>query len=99
MMYFPEQKEISHFFIDGHHTRLEFPFVNYICNALLHWDVCIVVPYYTDLWQVGDKPEQNGVHNTASVIEKRIIMEKKERRIYDRLTIEPYEIIGIINAA
>ena len=48
---------------------------------------------------MGDVPEQNGAYNIASVIKKRNIMERKERTMFDRPTIELYEIIGIINAA
>ena len=85
--------------VDGHHSRLELPFLQYICNPLHLWAVCIGVPYCTDLWQVGDAPEQNGAHNQASVVEKRNIMERKEKQMYNRPTIETYEIIQIINKA
>ena len=69
--------------VDGHHSRLELPFVQYICNPLHLWAVCIGVPYCTDLWQVGDAPEQNGAHNQASVVEKRNIMERKGQHMYN----------------
>jgi hypothetical protein len=46
---------------------------------------------------VGDAPEQNGAHNQASVVEKRNIMERKGQHMYNRPTIETYEIIQIID--
>jgi hypothetical protein len=56
--------------VDGHYSCLELPFVQYICNPLHLWAVCIGVPHCTYMWQEGDAPEQDGVHNQASVVEK-----------------------------
>ena len=83
--------------VDGHHSRLEYEFVNYINNTDHLWSVCIGVPYCTDLWQVGDAAEQNGALNIASVVEKRKIMQEKENVMYNRPTIEPYDIMRIVN--
>ena len=46
--------------LDGHHSPLELPFLEYINNKEHEWMVCIGVPYGTHLWQVGDSSQQNG---------------------------------------
>lgn len=51
--------------IDGHKSRLEIPFLEYINTPTDHWVVCLGVPYGTALWQVGDSKEQNGSFNIA----------------------------------
>ena len=43
--------------VDGHGSRLEIPFLEYINEPDHEWVVCIGVPYGTDLWQVGDSKE------------------------------------------
>ena len=48
---------------------------------------------------MGDSAEQNGSFNIASVVEKMNIMAEKEKVMYDRPTIESYDIIRIVNAA
>ena len=84
--------------LDGHGSRFEIPFLEYI-NAPDHkWAVVIGVPYGTALWQVGNSPEQNGNFNMMSVKAKRKIVDDKERMMI-KPTIEPWEIINIVNAA
>jgi hypothetical protein len=46
--------------LDGHGSRFELPFVEYIIDPAHQWTVCTGVPYGTSLWQVGDSIEQNG---------------------------------------
>lgn len=46
--------------LDGHHSRLQLPFLQYICNEKHKWMVCIGVPYGTHLWQVHDASSMNG---------------------------------------
>lgn len=46
--------------LDGHHSRLELPFLDYIFDKSHEWSVCIGVPYGTHLWQVADSSELNG---------------------------------------
>ena len=43
--------------IDGHKSRLEMLFLQYINTPVDHWVVCLGVPYGTALWQVGDSKE------------------------------------------
>ena len=63
--------------LDGHGSRLEMPFLQYINNPKDHWVVCIGVPYGTALWQVGDSKEQNGSFNMAMTKAKDEMLEKK----------------------
>jgi hypothetical protein len=46
--------------LDGHHSRFEIPFLNYIHDSQHEWVVCIGVPYGTHIWQVADSSEMNG---------------------------------------
>ena len=64
--------------LDGHSSRLELPFLQYINNPKDHWVTCIGVPYGTALWQVGDSKEQNGSFNIGMTKAKQKLIEKKE---------------------
>ena len=49
--------------LDGHGSRFELPFLEYINGRTSEknkWNVCIGIPYGTSYWQVGDSTEQNG---------------------------------------
>ena len=84
--------------LDGHQSRIELPFLEYVNNPAHPWCACIGVPYGTYLWQVGDSEEQNGTFNMESTKAKMRIVAKKERMSLPPV-IEPYEIIPIINSA
>ena len=46
--------------LDGHGSRFDVQFLEYI-NELSHkWNMCLGVPYGTALWQVADSSEQHG---------------------------------------
>ena len=51
--------------LDGHQSRFENPFLDYICDNQHKCQVCIGVPYGTYLWQMGDSKEQNGSSKIA----------------------------------
>ena len=46
--------------LDGHGSRVQLTFLEYINNPANPWSVCIGVPYGTLYWQVGDSSQQNG---------------------------------------
>ena len=46
--------------LDGHGSRVQLTFLEYINNPANPWSVCIGVPYGTSYWQVGDSSQQNG---------------------------------------
>ena len=50
--------------VDGHQTRLDPLFIDYINGQNHRWKVCLGVPYATNLWQVGDAAENNGTFKT-----------------------------------
>ena len=66
--------------LDGHGSRLELPFLEYINDMGEEghkWRVCIGVPYGTSFWQVGDSAEQNGSFKMAMVRAKTKLLQKK----------------------
>ena len=84
--------------LDGHGSRIEMPFLEYINDPAHEWVVCIGVPYGTALWQVGNSREQNGSYKIALAKGKKELMEKKEAHLL-RPTVEPYEIMILVNYA
>ena len=64
--------------LDGHQSRIELPFLEYVNDPAHPWCACIGVPYGIDLWQVGDSEEQNGTFNMESTKAKMRIVAKKE---------------------
>ena len=46
--------------LDGHQSRFEVPFLNYIHENDHKWTVCLGVPYGTHIWQVADSSQLNG---------------------------------------
>ena len=62
-LYDDDRKEglIPFVLLDGHQSRFDLSFLEYI-NADEHkWNVCLGVPYGTAVWQVADSSEQNGL--------------------------------------
>ena len=49
-----------HMQLDGHSSRFELEFLQYITANETEWSVCIGVPYGTSYWQLADSSEQNG---------------------------------------
>ena len=84
--------------LDSHGSRLRLDFLRYINDPKHLWVVCFGVPYGTGLWQVGDSSQQNGAHNMASGEFKAKLIRRKETMMM-LITIEPHEIILIINYA
>ena len=79
--------------LDGHHSRLELPFLSYLNDENHKWNVCIGVPYGTHLRQVADSKEQNGTFLLA--------IAKAKREMYQRNKMDkkflPSDIILLIN--
>jgi hypothetical protein len=46
--------------LDGHHSRMDVEFLEYINNEDHKWYVCLGVPYGTHKWQVADSSQVNG---------------------------------------
>jgi hypothetical protein len=64
--------------LDGHGSRFELPFVEYI-HGDRAWIVCIGVTYGTSLWQVGDIKHQNGQYKDKSKEGKEEILTMKTK--------------------
>ena len=84
--------------LDGHGSRLEMPFLQYINTPTDHWVVCIGVPYGTALWQVGDSKEQNGSFNIAINKSKQDLLSYKEEKCMEGTLIPTY-LMPLINKA
>jgi hypothetical protein len=51
--------------LDGHGSRFELDFLEYINTCETKWKVNIGLPYGTSYWQVGYSTEQNGCFKMA----------------------------------
>jgi hypothetical protein len=63
--------------VDGHHSRFDLPFLNYIHDDNHPWVCCIGVPYGTHIWQVADSPQLNGAFKIELTKAKRKLFEIK----------------------
>jgi hypothetical protein len=63
--------------LDGHKSRFEIPFLDYIHNKEHEWVCCIGVPYGTHIWQVTDSPQMNGSFKINLTIAKRRLFQLK----------------------
>jgi hypothetical protein len=79
--------------LDGHGSRFELPFVEYI-HGDKEWTVCIGVPYGTSLWQVGDSKQQNCQYKDKSKEGKERIVTMKTKHGL-RFTIIKQDIMWI----
>lgn len=83
--------------LDGHHSRFDLNFLQYINGPQHKWNVCIGVPYGKAFWQVGDSPEQNGKFKMELTTAKRAIYEKRQRRFQSDLQLLKTDIIPLVN--
>jgi len=72
--------------LDGHGSRLELPFLQYVNSPNHEWVVCIGVPYGTSYWQVGDSSEQNGSYKMLLTKCKKELVMKKQRHFFQEST-------------
>ena len=84
--------------LDGHGSRFESVFLEYINDARHKWTVCIGVPYGTNVWQVGDSAEQNGAFKIAGKKRKEFVLQEKSRLRLE-FKIEKQDIVGIVHYA
>jgi hypothetical protein len=83
--------------LDGHHSRYETPFLDYIHNAEHPWSCCIGVPYGTHIWQVADSPQLNGLFKNSLAKAKKIFFDIKVERNIQRF--ETTDIIPLVTYA
>jgi hypothetical protein len=71
----------KHFLLlDGHHSRKDLPFLDYIHNDNHEWACCIGVIYATHIWQVADLPQLKGSFKTELTRAKRCFFDIKSQR-------------------
>jgi len=63
--------------LDGHGSRFDLEFLEYINSEETKWHVNIGLPYGTSYWQVGDSTEQNGCFKMALSKAKQELVTKK----------------------
>jgi hypothetical protein len=60
------------------------------------WFICIIIPYRTSYWQVGDSAEQNGCFKMKNTEVKEMLVALKALHGLD-IIIEKTDIISIVN--
>jgi hypothetical protein len=80
--------------LDGHHSRMELPFLDYIHNQEHPWAVCIGVPYGTHIWQVANASECNGCFQMCVTRTKRVMF---DIRPDGKKGFTPTDFIPIVN--
>ena len=85
--------------LDGHGSRFELAFLEYVTNKAHPWMVCQGVPYGTSLWQVADSSEQNGSFKSALSHIKMQILKKRLDMMMDNPCIVATDIIPIVSYA
>ena len=85
--------------LDGHQSRFELPFLEYITDNKHEWQVYIGVPYGTSLWQVVDSKEQNGSYKIDISKAKKELKEQKLRMFIDPPSLASTDIIPLVNEA
>jgi hypothetical protein len=84
--------------LDGHGSRFELEFLEYIHREESGWDCCIGLPYGTSYWQVGDSSEQNGCFKMALTKAKQELVTKKNDAGLE-FSIDKRDIVGLVRKA
>jgi len=84
--------------LDGHGSRFELDFLDYINTAETKWECCIGLPYGTSYWQVGDSSEQNGCFKMALTRAKQELVTKKNDAGLP-FAIDKTDVVGLVRAA
>lgn len=82
--------------LDGHQSRFDVPFLNYIHGEDHKWIVCLGVPYGTHIWQVADSSQLNGKFKIWLTKNKKLFFDIKRSL---NKNFEPCDIIPLINAS
>jgi hypothetical protein len=84
--------------LDGHGSRFELAFLQYINNPLTHWNVCVGVPYGTSYWQVGDSSEQNSCFKMALTQYSQDLLTRRES-VSGQCAIEKVDVTCLVSRA
>jgi hypothetical protein len=85
--------------IDGHSSRFDVGFLEYVNTDPHKWSITIGVPYGTAYWQVADSTELNGQFKLHVSQEKRRIFQERISLCQGELQLLPTDIIPIVNVA
>ena len=83
--------------LDGHGSRFDLKFLEYVNDEHHKWNACIGVPYGTALWQVADSEEQNGKFKQLLANAKKEIYRQRQELLLQDLCLVRTDIIPIIN--
>ena len=100
-IYEEERKEGKKPFVllDGHQSRFDLEFLDYINDPKHLWTVCIGVPYGTAYWQVGDSSEQNGSFKMNLSAWKQKTLSRRMTQMQSNLGIQATDIIPMVRYA
>jgi len=84
--------------LDGHGSRFELEYLEYINSHDHKWECCIGLPYGTLYWQIGDSSEQNGCFKMALTKAKQELVSKKNESGLE-YTINREDIVGLVRKA
>ena len=85
--------------LDGHNSRFDLPFLEYIMDDAHRWTVCIGVPYGTAIWQVADSKEQNGSYKIALTRAKKEMLDTKLALHIEPASLCATDIMPLVNKA
>jgi hypothetical protein len=97
---FPRSPDLPNPFVilDGHGSRLQLPFLNYISEESHQWHAILGLPNGASKWQVGNSKQQNGQMKRHLVLAKRKVTQEK-RIMCEPTKIDRTNIIPMINMA
>jgi len=84
--------------LDGHGSRFDLNFLDYVNAVDTKWECCIGLPYGTSYWQVGDSSEQNGCFKMALTRAKQELVTKKNDAGLP-FAIDKTDIVGLVRQA
>jgi len=84
--------------LNGHGSRFDLGFLEYINDSDTKWNCCIGLPYGTSYWQVGDSSEQNGCFKMALTKAKQELVTKKNDSGLE-FAINKTDIVGLVSTA
>lgn len=82
--------------LDGHQSRFNVPFLDYVHHPNNKWVVCLGVPYGTHIWQVADSSQLNGNFKIWLTKSKKLFFDIKRDL---NKNFEPADIIPLINSS
>ena len=82
--------------LDGHQSRFDLEFLEYINSKEHQWNVSIGVPYGTAFWQVADSTEQNGIFKMLLTQLKKELFRSRISNLQQRLHLIRTDILPLV---